>query len=272
MNLASTRGLAVDLRLGEWNEWSTSFVLRGTEEPGDHSEAARTRTDEIYQMVIAGSLVGTDGDQGESSRRLKQLLLAARQDDGRWHGQGQLPDQRRPLEETHEVTTLWALHALDLLGYQESATVAAVKKAESLISEESTSVEHLAGRLLLAVGSELDSVGRRVTDQAVQALVDAQQENGGWGWLLDDPAGPMATGQAMYALALSRTDAALDACSRGTQFLLASQAEDGSWPTASTLSRKDREVYEVATDWGTAWAVIGLATANSLAPESPVER
>src|SRR4051794_5908249 len=74
----------------------------------------------------------------------------------------------------------------------------------------------------------------------------------------------LPTGQVLYALGVTGRDGQDPSVRRAWGYLLASQAEDGSWavPTAaisvSTRPPRVSRTDEVYTYWGTAWATIGL--------------
>jgi hypothetical protein len=96
-------------------------------------------------------------------------------------------------------------------------------------------------------------------------LLDEQRPDGGWGWLRKaGRSDAFATGQVLYALGGAGRDGEDPSVRKAWDFLLASQAEDGSWgvPTAAvSVSADPRRVVRtdaVYTYWGTAWAAIGL--------------
>lgn len=233
LNAGRAAGFEVDARTTEWNRSSIEKAL-----------AAKSTGDEVWELLLSGSTVDTE-DPARARAELVALLRANRQADGGWLAGGQLPDQRRPLAETHATSSAWSRLALARNG---------APVAEAMAFEASTSVEHLA---LAALASD---------DKApLTALLAAQNDDGGWPWLLGEPSDPLGTGQALHALSEIRAELAAEraprtraAIERGRAYLCRTQREDGGWTTPSTLAKHPRAESVIADDWGTAWAAIGL--------------
>lgn len=241
MNRARAAGFKVDDRLAEWNRWSLDFVLSKSEKEPVH--------DEIYQMLLAGA------DLPASTRQvLVTRLMASRNESGYWEAQGQLPYQRRPQDETDEATSLWILHALRHEADNPDGADVARRGVERLPRHDGVSIERLALRLLAAREGGEAARAARLTDE----LLGLQHDDGGWGWLREAPSDAIATGQALYALSFLASDRPRSAALRARDYLIHTQASDGSWKTPSTLARHDGASSVISDDWGTAWAVIGL--------------
>lgn len=82
----------------------------------------------------------------------------------------------------------------------------------------------------------LQNAGVPLPDGTLEALVAAQNEDGGWGFMADQASDTNTTGLCLQALALAD---APDAVSRGLAYLSAIQNEDGGWP------------YQSPSDFGT---------------------
>jgi squalene-hopene/tetraprenyl-beta-curcumene cyclase len=256
MNEARTGGFAVDDRLASWNRWSTEFVLNEAEKAGEDE----ARADELYQMILNGSTADVESDaaRDDGSATVRDKLLSslrlARNDHGYWPARGQLPDQKRPKQETDEVTTMWSLLTLRSMRPDDDKQDIAIKHAQPKIEARSTSTEHLILRYILALGD-----GERDRAASLQnEILSHQNEDGGWGWLLEGSSDAMATGQALYALSRMENVHRHHAVDRAHRFLVRTQQPDGSWHVPSTLAEKNDQSYVVSNDWGTAWAVIGL--------------
>lgn len=199
-------------------------------------------------------------DRRESLRRLADL----QERDGRWRARGQFPSQRRPLAETDEVITLWTLLAVQNdvavdrdLGSSRARALAWLETQDR--PPEARSTEWLAARTLLAARSQEAGPATSLLGE----VLARQNDDGGWGFLADDPSDALTTGQVLYAVSLGSVDTAevTDALRRGTDFLLRSQNDDGSWTVPSRLFSEepsDRNDYVYGV-WGTAWATIGLS-------------
>lgn len=230
LNAGRAAGFEVDARTTEWNRWAVEKALEGKSK-GDTSKG-----DEVWELLLSGSTL--DAEDPEQARAgLVALLRENRQADGGWLAGGQLPDQRRALPETHATSSAWSRRALARNG---------APVAEPMRFEPSTSVEHLA---LAALASD---------DEApLAALLAAQNDDGGWPWLLGEPSDALGTGQALHALA-ERAPGKREAIERGRAYLCRTQRDDGGWTTPSTLAKHARASSAVSDDWGTAWAAIGL--------------
>ncbi|MEM7350464.1 MAG: prenyltransferase/squalene oxidase repeat-containing protein [Acidobacteriota bacterium] len=242
---AADRGLAVDkVKLDEW----TRFVL-------DESKTAGVlNADGIAQMIL-GRPQALPPAQASELEALAEIVAAGQQDDGSWQAGGQLPQQRRPVSETHRVSTAWA--TLALASYDDSTeTVAAARRQLDEWLQDTSggeSLEWLAVRLLYA--HRFGDPQR--TAELRQALLAQQNADGGWGWLRGGTSDAFATGQSLYTLQqLPRQDDAA-AIERARTFLLDNQQDDGSWSVRSTL-RQEHGPTPTGIYWGTGWATIGL--------------
>lgn len=257
MNEARDGGFVVDDRLAEWNQWSMAFVLRDTENAEDIKTLAGERTDELYQLLLARAATNAPTAGGPTSARekLASMLHLGKDQSGRWRAGGRLPDQKRPKRETDEVTTFWSLHAARSLGTHSRSTNSDREFATPDLTHTGTSTEHLILKYLL-------SLQDGQTDQAASfqlQILAHQNDDGGWGWLLHDASDALATGQVLYALSFMNSTQVDKPVERARRFLLQTQQEDGSWIVPSTLEEEHAKPSVVSNDWGTAWAVIGLA-------------
>lgn len=259
MNEARSAGFTADSRLAEWNRWAVDFVQKKTEKSGGSVEAARDSVDEAGQILLFGIDSHADQSKGTDNRasveeQLLSSLHRGRDEDQLWHAGGQLPDQKRPLQETNEVTTMWTLLALRSKSSNRSKAIAKENLTSPAIANNSVSIEHMSLRYMLAFAE-----GARGRADSLRAEILAHQnKDGGWGWLLDGPSDALATGQALYALSKAAPEHRRDAATRAHHYLIRTQHPDGSWSVPSTLAAKKEQAYVVSNDWGTSWAVIGL--------------
>ncbi len=100
--------------------------------------------------------------------------------------------------------------------------------------------------------------------RAHQELLDARNDDGGWGWEKDVPSDSFTNGMAIYVLAKVQATDDSTVLQDARRSLLASQQSDGSRLTSSKNTTKSTEPeHQSARDeiyryWGTAWVVIGL--------------
>ena len=239
-------------------DWSIEVSLKLNEE--DNKPAGSRNLDGLAQILLApDSPPETETDQFVS------LLIDGQQEDGTWKPAGQLPMQKRPKPETIAVSTLWNALALressDDVNAQE-----AIKRALTTIDPEAEikSTEWYVARLLIAAEGDREAVSHWQSK-----LLDIQQSDGGWGWLIDEPSDALATGMALYALAMTGLSREDESIQRAVSFLTETQNGDGSWSVNGTKQKKRDRVEETASYWGTCWAVIGLCEALPLESAKP---
>jgi hypothetical protein len=192
-------------------------------------------------------------------------LVEKQQADGSWRYRGKTID--RAGAENVEVTTLWALLALETVAPASAASAAARTRALAWLKRAPVgdSSEALITRTLAE---------RRFGDPAraralLATILGRQNADGGWSWLKDHPSDAYATGQALYLLAEpmpAGTAAALApagaeaAVARARAYLMARQRADGTWyaPTRTPEAVDN----DIASTWGTAWATLGLIASS----------
>lgn len=249
---AKEKGFTVSDQLDEWLEWSLNSSLE-TNDKGNLVGAGNKEG--LVQLMMARTLVESTEARRESFARFAEIIQKDQEADGSWKPGGQLPFQKRSKEETAAVTTIWLTLALVDHGSTRKDSAFVTKALESIQSDETaTSTEWYAVRLLLAHQLE----DQQSSTEIVRKLQSYQQEDGGWGWLVNEKSDALGTSLALYAL-LQAGCGDQNMIPRGIRFLIDSQREDGSWPVHGTKEKKRNSVEETATYWGTTWAVIALA-------------
>jgi hypothetical protein len=235
---ALEHGIAVDAKkLDVWTEWSIEYTLTTKTDKGERGGGIDT----MAQLLLAR---GTNADP--RYREIADLMLVLQKEDGHFDAGGQLPSQRRPKNETNEVTTQWVLLALQSLPSEEALKSVQERAATWLADRKpGKSNESLALAALFTRSDEL-----------LQKLLESQNDDGGWSWLIGEASDALATGQTLYLL--GRWGAAVDPqrIQRARDFLIKTQREDGSWKVASTKAKPKND--DTSTYWGTCWAAIGL--------------
>lgn len=225
-------------------------------------------------MVLAA------GAQPPSTAGFTKFLLESQTGDGYWEARGQFPGQRRGIEETNAIATMWTLLALARVADATPAELDDPDLTDSLArafhwareSSPGTSTEWLLLAPLVEqrygdlAGSERSAFG----DGAEQKLLAQQNDDGGWGWLPGEDSNPLSTGQVLYALEFEGPpvgESEHAASKRAVRYLLDSQGQDGFWRMSSALTSKETSAdkdYFYAY-WATAWATIGLSQTLLLA-------
>lgn len=249
LQAAKQHGFTVSDRLQEWTDWANDKALA----KNDKGQLAGTTNKEgVVQLLFAAA--PSDLDQ-ETRKKLIGILRTGQNPDGSWKAGGQLPFQKRPKPETNAVSTMWLKLAL-LTAADDPANQKTIQQAQSYLdkSQPGKSTEWYVLQLLLASSQKQN----QQRDQLTQQLQSLQHDDGGWGWLTDDPSDALGTGMALYALRKAGVDLQAEPVRRAEQFLIATQKKDGSWPVKGTKAKKKGSVQETAVYWGTTWAVIGL--------------
>jgi hypothetical protein len=181
--------------------------------------------------------------------------LAGSQTNGFWKAAGQLPGQKRPFRETDEVTTMWTILALTPFARQDADLAEQLKLAQAWVAEGKSGVttEWWVVRALTERG--------KARNRLKQDLIKRQNPDGGWSWVEGKPSDPLGTGLALYGLARMGVQPTHKTLRSAADYLLGSQQDDGSWETPSTKRANKDEPNPISNYWGTAWAVIGLASA-----------
>ena len=216
-------------------------------------------TDGMAQTILS---INT-GSPDDAKRVLAagEKIIAKQLPDGSWKAEGQLPGQKRPLPETTQASTLWMLVALDELrsrepAFAEKATPAIEKGLAWLkpLDKPAVSQEWYLAKLL--VEEQLGTTAQ--VEELRAAVLKHQREDGGWGWLIDEPSDALATGMTLYVL--DRIGIAHDdpAILRAQRFLLSTQQADGSWLVNGTKQNKRTASQPTSNAWGAGWAALGL--------------
>jgi squalene-hopene/tetraprenyl-beta-curcumene cyclase len=195
------------------------------------------------------------------------LLARWQEADGSWKAGGQLPGQNRPAAESNEVSTMWAILALATLDRADAAAAAeSQRRAREFLANSKPGQTNESLLLHLLLAQQAGEAQRERAAALLDQLRAAQNADGGWGWRIGNASDAFSTGQSIYAL--RRYGLPLDdpALRRAVQYLLAAQAEDGTWsvpPTAISPSTNPTRLQKLAPIyryWGSAWASIGLAS------------
>jgi ankyrin repeat protein len=237
-----------------------------------------------FGVISAGSVAWELFDYGSNRVRpdaytdaVVRYLKAMQQADGRWGA----PESRRPPMSAGELQVT-ALSIYALRHYtpapEKAGTATSIARAAAwlaMANPENTQDRafQLMG-LFWAAAAKPEEFPRRtstVIDRAATDLLAMQKPDGGWSQLPAMPSDAYATGQALYALSLTgQSTVRTTAFRKGVQYLLRSQAQDGSWHVRSR-SIWFQPYFESGFPYGhdqwisaagTAWASMALAMAH----------
>jgi hypothetical protein len=120
------------------------------------------------------------------------------------------------------------------------------------------------------LGLKWANAARHATEVGVRRLTQLQREDGGWGQTPDLATDAYATGQALFTLHELGVPVKDAAYRRGVQYLIETQADDGSWHVKSRAA-KIQPYFETTFPYGhdqwisnagTNWAAMALSYAS----------
>jgi ankyrin repeat protein len=197
--------------------------------------------------------------------------IAERQEaDGHWEA----ADERPPQSYSPFTATVVAMEAIQAYSHpsQKSETQARVERARAWLKSHSPHVtEERAFQLLAA--SAFRPPDRGVLEKLTRELKATQQSDGGWNSLDGRASEAYSTGQALVALNEAGVPLSDPEWQRGVDYLIRTQAKDGSWHVASRLhppAPVSPKYFETGHPYGhdqfistmgESWAVMALARA-----------
>lgn len=207
----------------------------------------------LSSFYLVGNADGPRGSVPENAaRELADIIIAAQSADGSWKAAQQFGNQRRPKHDANEAQTIWSVLALSRADLRQEAIAARDKGLAWLKSAERGSTID-ARALRLIVEKRWGEADRR--EDLLKEFIASQDPDGGWGWQPDDPSDAWATGLVLYALSEAGNETAGTAIDAARAFMFKSQQQDGSWLVEGKLT----ENPEMASYFGTVWAIIGLS-------------
>ena len=130
LNRAHEVNVAGDPQL--WTNWAVNWRhWMAPEKEGTEAEFASRNVDTLAQLVLG---CAADSELPWLERLLFHLQ-ATQEPDGSWKPDGQLLSQKRPERETAEVTTMWALLALQSSGRTDSSLTGTTGRAVSWLKD-----------------------------------------------------------------------------------------------------------------------------------------
>lgn len=262
LNRATEKGLEVDPgKLAQWNEkgrqWQAFARKKKAKEMNDSDgeKLLQGENSAVSQMLL-GRPLGEDPGKAAWIAQYRKSLLSAQEKNGSWKAKGQLPKQKRPLRETTEANTFWAVLALADYEDGNPATETSIKKALDWAGKSpgGISTEWWSTKLLVE-----RQLGKKAKADALRkTLLEKQNPDGGWGWLTEESSDALGTGFALYALGNDDVPISDPRIKKSIQFLASNQTKDGSWIVNGTKEDDRDEPAETARYWGTCWAAIGM--------------
>jgi hypothetical protein len=223
-----------------------------------------------FLAVAARSLPSLEEGQKQSLRLIAAEIIEKQQPDGSWEFFATL--RRPPINESQSTDAAWIVMALEgEIGPDapESQRVA-LKKAVAWLDAAKPADLHQDKVLKVLVGVR-SGKPRETMQTTIDELLALQRADGGWSQTVPElKSDAFATGQTLYALSLAGYTAERPEIKRGIDFLVATQAADGSWPMISRStpdgSPGSSTLLTPITCAASSWAVLGLARLVPIAP------
>ncbi len=191
-------------------------------------------------------------------------LMARQMPDGRWLGNG----LNRPPSEysliSHTALAAGGLKSYPLPGRKREVEDSVRRARNWLLAADAKSAEERGMRLMGLVWTDAP---RARIDEAVRAVREKQETNGGWSQFGRTAPDAYATGLSLYALHVAGVPATDDAYRKGVAFLLSTQYPDGTW-LVRTHSFPVQRYFESGFPYGrhqwistagTSWASLAIA-------------
>lgn len=192
-------------------------------------------------------------------------LLAKQRLEGHWHGiTTRPPSQDGAINKTALAVRVLTSYPIPARQPQIRASVR--RAARWLAAQTPVSTEE---RVMQLLGLAWANEGRSLRAKRTLELIAQQRPDGGWAQAPNLSSDAYATGQVLVTLRELGVASSHQAVRRGVEFLVTTQAGDGSWYVKSRANKIQPyfqsgfpyEHDQWVSEWGTAWAVMGLAVA-----------
>ena len=216
-----------------------------------------------FLAVAARSLPSLEEGQKESLKLIVEEILKKQQPDGSWEFFATL--RRPPINESQTIDAAWIIMALkgetgpDASESQREA----LSKAIAWLDAAPTSDLH-QDRIMKVLLAARVGKPRETMQATIDELLALQRADGGWSQTVPEPkSDAFATGQTLYVLSLAGYTAEQTEIRRGIDFLVDTQAPDGSWPMISRStpdgSPGSSKLLTPILCAASSWATIALA-------------
>jgi hypothetical protein len=232
-------------------------------QPTNRDALTELKINVIYQIFGMGAAGEPDAETAKFFDRAAAHLIEQQKEDGSWkvlitktNAKGETTSfLMPPLIDSDDVTTLWALLALN---YREPSGISrevlerSKEKGLKFVNDtpRSDTLQSLVLRIIL-----WKRLGKTDEVQAlVKELLALQKDDGGWSQTRKLKSDALGTGQALVALTEAGLTAKEPAVMKASAFLLQTQKADGSWYVVS----RAYEPPQFTSYMATAWATLGL--------------
>lgn len=222
-------GIPVD-KAQAYADWVKAFDYSDLDRAIQYSYVIEPAMDDAYRLVAAHAA----GVQPNLATAVYARQLASRQaPDGHWDSFHQRP----PSSYSRFTQTALALRAVQLYHHKSLSANAKEHLARAQKWLETHQPRDTEERTYQLLGLYWAGADAAAIQRAADALKGTQQSDGGWNSLDGRPSDAYSTGEAMVALwdAMGFQATGFPGWRRGTDYLLRTQAADGSWHVESRL-------------------------------------
>jgi len=276
---AERQGYAIDKKfvadtteslLGSKDKLMSSRIFPNPADPPDPRPQGRALNMGLPFLAVAAqsSLSLTEG-QRQSLKLIAEEIVKKQQPDGSWEFFAGL--RRPPVNESQTTDAAWIIMALfgETGPDAPESQRAALSKANAWLDAAKPSDIHQDKVLKVLMGIR-SAKPREKMQTTIDDLLALQRADGGWSQTVPElKSDAFATGQTLYVLSLAGYTAERPQIKKGIDFLVATQAPDGSWPMISRStpdgSPGSAKLLSPITCAASSWATLGLAR---LAPKS----
>jgi hypothetical protein len=256
----------LDSILGSPEKLISSKLFNDPADPPDTRPIGKgVRTGAAFMAVAARSFHALDEGQKQSLQLIVKDILEKQRDDGSW----EFFLSRPPINENATTDVAWIIMALGVetdLKAPEPQRAAIARATAWLEGKTPETHQDKVFKVLLAARG--GHVGEK-TQKTIDEIFGLQRPDGGWSQTVPElKSDAFATGQTLYVLSRAGYQADRPEIMRAFDFLVATQAEDGSWPMISRStpdgSPGSSKLLSPITCAASSWATLGLA---SLVPQ-----
>lgn len=216
-----------------------------------------------FLAVGARSLASLTEGQKQSLQLIAEEIISKQQADGSWEFIARL--RRPPINESQTTDAAWIIMALEGETGADApeARRAALSKAIAWLDAAKLEDLHQEKVMKVLMGTR-SGKPRETLQTTIDELLALQRSDGGWSQTIPEPqSDAFATGQTLYVLSLAGYTAEQPAMKRGIDFLVTTQAADGSWEMDSRStpdgSPGSSTLLTPITCTASSWAALGLA-------------
>ena len=206
-----------------------AFTFADIDRAVQYTHVIEPAMDDAYRLVAADA-AGVKANLGAAV--YARLLISRQNRDGDWDGFHQRP----PSSYSRVTMAALGLRAVQLYHHpsQQRQADAAVTRARQFL--ESHTPRDTEERTYQMLGLRWAGASRSVLRNLASALKALQRQDGGWNSLAGRESDPYSTAEALVGLHDGGGVAYFDAAwQRGIEYLLKTQAADGTWHTATRL-------------------------------------